>query len=204
MKRNRRILAFLLSITLGLSCLVMAQTSTTILPVVSIAPPLFPIGQPSSFCITVTNGNPLSTASIINGDSFTFTFGQASGSDLTIDSPALVNSTSLSAGDFAVVLTATNQLTITYQGATKPFRAGESFAIKLRLTAPATIGSGRIVAQGPAAKGGGRYSDMNPAISAISFVDFATGPKGDKGDKGDPGVQGVKGDKGDKGDPGVQ
>ncbi len=222
MNSIRRIFAYVISVVLTLPCVTTAQTSSAITPVVSISPPIFPVGQRSSLFITITNGNPTSTASIVNGDSFSFTFGPASGTALTLESPALVNSSSLNPSDFAVVMTAANQVTITYQGASRQFRAGESFAIKLSLMSPSSMGSGRVVAQGPASKSGGRFNEVMPSISSISFVDFATGPKGEKGEKGDTGergpmglqgsqgekgdtgLQGPKGDKGDKGDTGAE
>ena len=183
MKTSKLILTYVISIIFALPCIALAQTSTAISPVVSITPPIFPVGQRSSLVITVTNGNPSSTSNIATGDSFSFTFGPASGTALALDSPALVNASSLNALDFALVMTAPNQLTVTYRGLPRPFRGGESFAVKLSITAPASMGSGRVVAQGPAAKVIGPsnniYNETTPSICSISFVDFPTGPKGD-------------------------
>jgi hypothetical protein len=201
---TRRIFILIISLIVAVPGISFAQISTAITPVVSLSPKIFPFGQRSSFFITVTNGNPLSTANIINGDRFSFTFGPASGSGITLEGPVMVNSSAFRVADFAVVLSAPNQVSIIYQGVTRQFRAGESFALKLSLVAPPAIGSGRVISQGPDVKLEGRYNEVMAAITDISFVDFATGPKGDKGDKGDTGPQGPAGPQGLVGATGAQ
>jgi hypothetical protein len=200
---TRRIIILILVLIFTVPGISFAQSNTAITPVVSISPGVFPFGQRSSFFIIITNGNLLSTANILNGDSFSFTFGPASGSGITLEGPIMVNSSTFRVLDFGVVLSASNQVTNTYQGVNRQFRAGESFALKLSLVAPSGIGSGRVIAQGPEVKIGGRYNEMLAAITAISFVDFATGPKGDKGDTGPQGPIGVTGPQGVAGPQGV-
>jgi hypothetical protein len=199
MMNSLRIIMLIISLIVAVPGITFAQNSTAITPVVSISPGLFQFGQRSSFFITITNGNLLSSTNIVSGDSFIFTFGPASGSGITLEGPIMVNSSSFGVPDFGVVLSAPNQVTITYQGGVRQFRAGESFTLKLSLVAPSVIGSGRVTAQGPPSKIGDRYNQMTPGITNISFADFPTGPKGDKGDKGDTGPQGPIGMTGPQG-----
>src|SRR5438477_467651 len=107
----------LLGLTLALSPMAaLAQSGNQITPVVTVAPPIFPIGQSASIFLTVSNGNPGANKNIQPGDVFSFTFDAASGTGFSLQSGVLVNSSTLSAADFAVSLPASRQITVTYQG----------------------------------------------------------------------------------------
>ena len=97
------------------------QSGSSIIPVVTVSPSIFPIGESSSLFLSVTNGNAQQGKNIQIGDAFKFTFGAASGTGFTLKSAVLVNSSSLNAGDFGVAVDLANKrVTVTYIGATKP------------------------------------------------------------------------------------
>src|SRR5215471_12086603 len=75
----------------------MGQTSSLISPTFSVQPATFPAGKQSSAILTVFNGNPLSTAQVGTGDSFTFNVNSSLIGTLTLSGPLTVNSASLSA-----------------------------------------------------------------------------------------------------------
>jgi hypothetical protein len=180
---------------------VAAQINASITPVVTVLPATFPINETCNTLIVISNGNPTSGKSIQNGDSFRITF--TSVSSLQLESPVLVNSSSLNASDFGMSINAASrQLTITYTGSSKVFRPGDSFGVKVSFVTPNQVGAGRITVEGFYLKSS--YNDMLPPYTQISFVDFATGPQGEKGDKGDKGDMGAQGPQGDKGDTGLQ
>jgi len=61
-------IALIFLLTLALICFpstqASSQTSTVIIPVVTVSPPTFPIGQTSSVFLSITNGNPYSNKNI--------------------------------------------------------------------------------------------------------------------------------------------
>lgn len=171
---------------------------TKITPVVTVFPSLFPIGQTSSFFLSVSNGNPKSTKKIQSGDTFKFTFDANSGTGFALQSPVLVNSSTVTPADFGVVIDPTHKtVTITYIGATKDFAPGDSFGVKVSFTAPAQVGSGKISSVGPTSSDG--YSAILPPYTTLSFMDFPTGPTGPQGPAGPSGPTGPAGPAGPQG-----
>ena len=211
---NRKVsatsLGLLLSILLGLfpiPAAAMDQSGGPITPVITVSPSIFPIGGSCSLFLSVTNGGTQQNKNIQTGDAFKFTFGAASGTGFTLESAVLVNSSSLNAGEFGVVIDLANkQVKVAYQGATKPFPSGDIFSIKVSFVAPNQIGAGKITAEGPV---NSRYAAATPIYTTISFADFPTGPKGETGPAGPvgpagpQGVQGQAGPQGSQGDTGA-
>lgn len=157
--------------------------NSQIIPVVTVAPNLFAVGQFSTTFVCVSNGNPSSTKSIQGGDTFTLTFDPSIGVVASVASPVLVNSSNLNAADFVANLgSALNEIVISYLGATKVFMPGDSFCLKVTFTANSVIGSGKITGEAPSSKGDeGRYNKIDPKYTTVSIVDFPTGPPGPPG-----------------------
>ena len=113
---NRKVsatcLGVLLSLVLALSptTAALAQSGSSIIPVVTVSPSIFPIGEISSLFLSVTNGNTQQNRNIEEGDAFKFTFGAESGTGVALESAVLVNSSSLDARDFDVVIDLANKL----------------------------------------------------------------------------------------------
>src|SRR5262245_57815318 len=87
---------------------------TTITPVVTVFPTLFHVGETSGFFLSVSNGNPGSNKKIEPGNLFRFTFDANCGTGFTLDSPVLVNSSTVTPADFGAAIDATTKtITIT-------------------------------------------------------------------------------------------
>jgi hypothetical protein len=221
--------AFLrLSLCLTLSLMPIGQALAAngkkeIIPIFSVSPNIFPYGKVSDTFFCVTNGNAGSDKEIRSGDAFSFTLDAAAGTLSYPGTPVLVSSATLASLDFSASL-AGNKLTITYTGAAKAFPPGDSFCVKVSLTATSVTRAYKVACQVTPGSSSGvsRYDAPSPEIATIAVVDFPTGPqgpqgepgpqgpqgpqgaKGDKGDVGATGPAGPQGPKGDKGDPGVQ
>jgi hypothetical protein len=178
--------------------------NSQITPVVTVAPNLFAAGQVSNTFVCISNGNPASSKSIRTGDLFKLTFDPSIGVVTSVAAPVLVNSSILNAADFIVFLGSTsNEIVMSYVGASKRFMPGDSFCVKVTFTASAVIGSGKVNGEAPSSGADlGVYNKIDPKFTTISIVDFATGPPGVKGDKGDPGPQGPVGAQGPTGQQG--
>src|SRR5206468_2732301 len=121
------------SLALLLTCIMLwsplaisAQTNTNITPVVTLLPATFPIQETCYTVISITNGNPASAKSLQSGQAFKITFDFIT--NLQIESLVLVNSTTFTPADFGLAAgSASNQVTITYLGASKLFKPGDSF-----------------------------------------------------------------------------
>src|SRR5262245_57340659 len=204
MNRNRisRGLALIIGLMLALPFTAGAQTTNLLItPVVDIMPATFPINEPCSALVVISNGNPASSKSLQFGDAFKVSFGSVS--NLQLESPVLLNSTNLNQFEFAVSINAAlQQVIITYVGPGKLFKPGESFGVKVSFTTPNQVGAGRTTLEGPGNKS--TYNEMAPAFPQLSFVDFPTGPKGDQGDPGPQGPQGPQGIQGPQGVTGPQ
>jgi len=177
-----------------------SQTNSNISPVVTITPMLFQVGQASNAFVCFTNGNQASTKNIQSGDLFRSTFSSSIGVLTSVQTPVLVSSANLLPADFSVSLVG-NQITITYNGATKLFAPGDSFCVKVFITTNSVIGSGKISNQSPSNT---RYNAVSPAFITASIVDFPTGPPGPQGPAGPQGSTGPQGPPGPTGSTGLQ
>ena len=128
---NPSTLLLLLTLPLFSMTAALAQSGNQITPVITVSPGIFPIGQNSSIFLSVANGNASSNKNIQPGDTFVFTFDASSGTGFSLQSPVLVNSSTLTADDFGVSLSTSGQITITYKGVAKIFTPGDSFTIKV-------------------------------------------------------------------------
>ena len=138
----------------------LADGGPMIAPVVTVYPTLFPVNNASlsqtSFAfVCISNDDPLSTAKLQVGDTFSFTFEGSIGTQFSVVSPLLVNSTALTATDFteSFSLNASSQavLQLKYTDTlNKYFSGGDSVCAKISFKPSATIGSGQIIVHGPA------------------------------------------------------
>lgn len=161
---------------------VLPQTgsSTNITPVVNVAPAVFAAGQSAEAYLTITNGNPTSTKQIQANDAFTITLDSALGSGFTFVAPLLVNSATLTAGDFTVTPNG-SQVIISYtNGAAKSFAPGDTLSLKVTFTATATLKAYKVTWQGPYVKGAsnGRFNDVVPRYTAVQVVTATAGGGG--------------------------
>src|SRR5258708_2831057 len=129
-------LLFALTLTAAAALPAFAQ-STLIAPSPAALPAVFPIGQPASTLLTITNGDPSASTQILPGDTFTFTFDATLMATVAASGPVIINSSSLVAGDFTyVVNAAARTVVITYGGVQKAFNSAHILAIKLTFTPP--------------------------------------------------------------------
>ena len=113
MNRNKQILTLIISAILALPYAAVAQTNSLITPVVTILPATFPMNERCSTVVVISNGNQASSKSLQMGDTFKVSF--SSVSDLQLESPVLLNSTTLNASEFGVSINAASrQLILTY------------------------------------------------------------------------------------------
>ena len=182
------------------------DNNTKITPVVTVTPNLLRVARTSNAFVCITNGNPSSTKTIRQGDSFTLTFDSSIGTLASFEPAVMVNSTILRPADFLVTSgTSANQIVINYVGANKRFAPGDSLCVKVTIAASNVIGSGKVNCDVPSARAeDGRYNDPILKYTTVSVVDFPTGPEGPQGPRGSNGDKGDKGDKGDRGDVGPQ
>lgn len=197
--------AIILAVCFAIATQAQITTNANISPVLTTAPSTFAVGQTAGMLLCVSNGNPLSTQKLNANDAFKLSFDSASGSLASFSTQAVVNSTSLSAGDFRISGGTTNQIVITYIGAIKPFPPGDSVCVRVMLNTRATVGSGKLTFTGPA-NATTRYNPSTPAFTQLSFVDFPVapvGPPGPQGPVGPAGAQGLQGPIGLQGSMGL-
>ncbi len=180
------------------------DSNTKITPVITVTPNLISGARTSSTFVCVTNGNPSSTKTMRQGDSFTLTFDSSIGTLASFEPVVMVNSAILGPADFLVTSgTTTNQIVINYMGTTKRFAPGDSFCVKVTVAASNMIGSGKVNCDVPSAQGeDGRYNDAILKYTTVSVVDFPTGPEGPQGSQGIPGNTGATGAQGPAGPQG--
>src|SRR5258708_39108425 len=98
------------------------QVPTPISPAGSVLPAAFAVDQIGNAVLTIVNGNALSTAFALPGDSFVFNFEAGLIATMSVNGPIQVRSSTLAASDFAAAVNAAaGKLVITYNGAAKPF-----------------------------------------------------------------------------------
>ena len=96
------------------------EGNSRITPVVTVTPNLLAAARTSNAFVCITNGNPSSTKTMRQGDSFTFTFDSSIGTLASFEPAVMVNSATLRPADFLVTSgTTTNQIVINYVGANK-------------------------------------------------------------------------------------
>ncbi len=192
---------FALTIILGLMLALapgaaLGQSDNLITPRVSVSPQIFSISQSANLLLVVSNSNPASSAIMVSGDEFRFTFDPASGTDFALESAVLVHSATLTPADFGVRIDAANRrVIIIYLSTKKVFAPGESFGVKLSFTPPTEVGAGKVRSELTVSSGsqGGRYNDIDETFTNLAFVDFAVGPPGEQGPPGPQGEQGSPG-----------
>src|SRR6266550_1797021 len=109
------------------------DSNTKITPVITVTPNLISGARTSSTFVCVTNGNPSSTKTMRQGDSFTLTFDSSIGTLASFEPVVMVNSAILGPADFLVTSgTTTNQIIINY--------IGTNSVMKLRGTDGAFLG----------------------------------------------------------------
>lgn len=190
--RSLYLAAFALLLTLGAAPVALAQSSGSAVTF-SVNPTLFSAGQPAS-AFLCTSFNGLSHQNLSHGQTFTYTFASSIGALTSVSTPVTVNSTTLTASDFSVVVdTPNHRVVVTYiNTVAKVFGYGDSICAKVNFTAAAAPASGDVSLSSPFT------SAVNGALPfiTVSIVDFVTGPAGAPGPAGPPGPQGPGGVRG--------
>jgi YVTN family beta-propeller protein len=125
------------------------------------------------------------------GDKLTFDFGSSVGAVTSVVTPPFVNSSTLVAGDFSVVSSA-SQVVISYNGAAKAFTYGDSICVSVSFTASSQVGSADITFNSrfiSAVNGMLPYT----TVAIVNFGIGAAGPQGPRGPQGPSGPQGPPG-----------
>lgn len=179
-----------------------------IAPAVAVSPRIFATGQPARAYLTVTNGNPDTTATIETGDAFRFTFDEAAGTGFGVDGAVTVNSASLSEGDFSVESdAASRQVVVRYTGPSRPFLPGDSIGLLVTFQAPGVRGPATVKLE--VAANGARYDVADHTFTSLAFVEVLgspgeQGPQGPQGPEGPRGPEGPQGPSGERGLAGPQ
>jgi hypothetical protein len=142
----------------------------------------------------------ISPLALSPGDRFIFSFDSSVGMVSFAPNPVLVNSPSISGGDFATSQIG-NAIAMTYSGLSQvTFAYGTSLCVKINFKASAQVGSGKISFQSRF----DRVVNGNLPYTVISIVDFPTSPPGPQGPKGETGQTGAQGNTGPMGPQGQQ
>ncbi|MGH9759543.1 MAG: hypothetical protein ACREAC_01745, partial [Blastocatellia bacterium] len=175
----------------------------------SVSPNLVPAGQATSILLTLSSTGSSVPATLQTGDKFFFTFATSIGGVTSFSAPVVVNSSTLSAGDFSVAIgPSINQVVLTYSGPGQTFAYGNVVSLKVNLTTNSQVASGDITLAS-------RFTNLvNSAsvfqtVNVINFPAGAAGPQGPvgpigpTGPQGPIGAQGPQGPQGPKGDLGA-
>ena len=177
-----------------------------IVPAASIHPNILPVGQNANLFACISNNNPQSTKSISSGHTFVVSVDGAGGAVVSVDS-ILVDSATLQSTDFAITSGATtNDIRITYSGATKSFNPEDTICITINLQTSATPGPFRIDFERP--NDSTKFAKFKPnslvaLIGDLPVVSGPQGPTGAQGAQGDTGPQGSQGPTGPQGPTGA-
>lgn len=167
----------------------------------AMTPSVFSAGQPSSAFLCVSSTGAAVPATLNSGDKFTFTFPASIGAETSFETPLIIHSSTLSAGDFSIAFGSINtQIIVTYNGASKTFAYGDSISARVNFTASSTLGTANLSLSS-------RFTNMVNGVApyvTVSIVNFPTGPAGPQGPTGATGPQGMQGVQGPTGPQGMQ
>jgi hypothetical protein len=170
-----------------------------IVPAASIHPNILPVGQNANLFACISNNNPKSNKSISSGHTFVVSVDGAGGAVVSVDS-ILVDSATLQSTDFAITSGATtNDIRITYSGATKSFNPEDTICITINLQTSATPGPFRIDFERP--NDSTKFAKFKPdsLVALIGDLPVVSGPQGPTGAQGATGATGAQGPQGPQG-----